>query len=118
MMVLSCLLVVVGESMKMEVDEGMDMKPPQQFLGVGDQLTDPSSVKAEPRPDSPPAPQIGNVINGPGGHREQKLFTPAKLSSSQQEAVAKAKKYAMEQSIRSVLLKQTLVHQQQVYTKQ
>jgi len=31
----------------------------------------------------------------------------------QNEAVAKAKKYAMEQSIKMVLMKQTLAHQQQ-----
>lgn len=37
-----------------------------------------------------------------------------KLSIDQQETVAKAKKYAMEQSIKMVLMKQTLAHQQQV----
>jgi len=100
--------------MKMDIDDGMDVKPPELMQGAGEQLADSFSVKTENRPDSPQAPQIGAVVNGPGGHREQKLFTPAKLSSSQQEAVAKAKKYAMEQSIRSVLLKQTIVHQQQV----
>lgn len=36
-----------------------------------------------------------------------------KLSTEQNEAVAKAKKYAMEQSIKMVLMKQTLAHQQQ-----
>lgn len=66
------------------------------------------------RPASPQAPQTGPVVTGPGGKREQKLYTPAKLNAEQQEALAKAKKYAMEQSIKSVLLKQTLVHQQQV----
>jgi len=35
------------------------------------------------------------------------------LSTEQNEAVAKAKKYAMEQSIKMVLMKQTLAHQQQ-----
>lgn len=102
--------------MKMEVDDAMDVKPPEQipFPQAAEHMADPSAIKAEARPDSPQASQMGVVVNGPGGVREQKLFTPAKLSSSQQEAVAKAKKYAMEQSIRSVLLKQTLVHQQQV----
>lgn len=66
------------------------------------------------RPPSPQAAQMGPVVTGPGGRREQKLYTPAKLTSEQQEALAKAKKYAMEQSIKSVLLKQTIVHQQQV----
>lgn len=37
-----------------------------------------------------------------------------KLTSEQQEAVNHAKKYAMEQSIKMVLMKQTLAHQQQV----
>jgi len=110
-----CLFSAVGEGyVKMDIDDGMDVKPPEQVQGAGDELADVSSIKTENRPDSPQAPQIGSVVNGPGGQREQKLLTPAKLSSSQQDAVAKAKKYAMEQSIRSVLLKQTLVHQQQV----
>lgn len=37
-----------------------------------------------------------------------------KLSSDQTDSVTKAKKYAMEQSIKMVLMKQTLAHQQQV----
>lgn len=37
-----------------------------------------------------------------------------KLSVDQTDAVSKAKKYAMEQSIKMVLMKQTLAHQQQV----
>lgn len=39
--------------------------------------------------------------------------TLIKLSPEQQEAIAKAKKYAMEQSIKSVLEKQTIAYQQQ-----
>jgi len=93
-------------NVKMEVGYGMDIKLPEQASS--------SIIKSENRPDSPQAPQMGEVVSGPGGQREQKLFMPAKLTSSQQEAIAKAKKYAMEQSIRSVLLKQTLAHQQQV----
>lgn len=38
-----------------------------------------------------------------------------KLYSEQQENVARSKKYAMEQSIKMVLMKQTLAHQQQVF---
>jgi len=68
-----------------------------------------------PPPDCPQAPQTGAVVTGPGGQREQKLFTPATLTLAQLENVAKAKKYAMEQSIKSVLLKQTIAHQQQVH---
>ena len=40
-----------------------------------------------------------------------------KLSSEQHDTVTKAKKYAMEQSIKMVLMKQTLAHQQQVSSK-
>lgn len=40
-----------------------------------------------------------------------------KLTSEQQDAVTRAKKYAMEQSIKMVLMKQTLAHQQLVRTK-
>ncbi|GFW35552.1 poly(U)-binding-splicing factor half pint [Trichonephila clavipes] len=60
--------------------------------------------------------QIGPVLAGPGA-----LRTPTgilglglmKLTSEQQEMVTKAKKYAMEQSIKNVLMKQTIAHQQQ-----
>ncbi|RXG53982.1 hypothetical protein Avbf_08614 [Armadillidium vulgare] len=38
-----------------------------------------------------------------------------KLTQDQKDALARAKKYAMEQSIRLVLMKQTLAHQQQDY---
>ena len=37
-----------------------------------------------------------------------------KLTSDQQDTVNHAKKYAMEQSIKMVLMKQTLAHQQQI----
>ncbi|KAG0710498.1 Poly(U)-binding-splicing factor half pint [Chionoecetes opilio] len=40
--------------------------------------------------------------------------TLPRLSSEQKDIVVRAKKYAMEQSIRLVLMKQTLAHQQQV----
>ncbi|XP_035216473.1 poly(U)-binding-splicing factor half pint-like [Stegodyphus dumicola] len=60
--------------------------------------------------------QTGPVLAGPGA-----LRTPTgilglglmKLTSEQQEMVTKAKKYAMEQSIKNVLMKQTIAHQQQ-----
>nr|XP_054766468.1 poly(U)-binding-splicing factor PUF60-like isoform X1 [Lytechinus pictus] len=67
------------------------------------------------------AEQTGPVLAGPGAKKESLLSMPGmpsmmglpKLSSEQQEAVMRAKKYAMEQSIKSVLVKQTLAHQQQ-----
>lgn len=40
-----------------------------------------------------------------------------KVTSEQQDTVNRAKKYAMEQSIKMVLMKQTLAHQQQVTFK-
>ncbi|RVE51550.1 hypothetical protein evm_003820 [Chilo suppressalis] len=66
--------------------------------------------------------QVGDVFTGPGA----KCSTlPAilggslpRLSGEQAEAVARAKKYAMEQSIKMVLMKQTLAHQQQQMASQ
>ncbi|KAG6456056.1 hypothetical protein O3G_MSEX009538 [Manduca sexta] len=66
--------------------------------------------------------QVGDVYTGPGA----KCATlPAilggslpRLSSEQADAVARAKKYAMEQSIKMVLMKQTLAHQQQQMASQ
>jgi hypothetical protein len=45
-------------------------------------------------------------------------FNLPKLNKDQSESVAKAKKYAMEQSIKMVLMKQTLAHQQQVCSQE
>ena len=60
--------------------------------------------------------QTGPLVMGPGARRDSMggmgLPLP-KLSSDQYSAVQKAKKYAMEQSIKMVLMKQTLAHQQQ-----
>ncbi|XP_036374636.1 poly(U)-binding-splicing factor PUF60a isoform X2 [Megalops cyprinoides] len=50
-----------------------------------------------------------------GQSTASKLGLPP-LTPEQQEALQKAKKYAMEQSIKSVLVKQTLAHQQQQFT--
>ncbi|CAG0888393.1 unnamed protein product [Darwinula stevensoni] len=63
--------------------------------------------------------QSGPLVAGPGGKRDSSLVPSLlgqglpKLSKEQQECVSKAKKYAMEQSIKMVLMKQTLAHQQQ-----
>ena len=57
--------------------------------------------------------QTGPVLSGPGAKKDSKSFTLPKLTSAQQDALQKAKKYAMEQSIKSVLVKQTIAHQQQ-----
>lgn len=60
--------------------------------------------------------QTGDVKFGPGTRSALLgLLGGAlpKLSSEQHDTVSKAKKYAMEQSIKMVLMKQTLAHQQQ-----
>ena len=57
--------------------------------------------------------QQGPVISGPGAKKEEKIV-PARLSNYQQDCLNRAKKYAMEQSIKSVLVKQTIAHQHQV----
>lgn len=69
----------------------------------------PIVVEAGPQLD-----QDGPVVEGPGAKRDVKPFAPPKLSSSQEEDIKRAKKYAMEQSIKSVLVRQTIQHQQQV----
>ena len=63
---------------------------------------------------SPQAEQIGPVLAGPGAKKEMAPMVPPKLTKDQQDNVQRAKKYAMEQSIKSVLVKQTIAHQQQV----
>ncbi|XP_072032171.1 poly(U)-binding-splicing factor PUF60-like isoform X1 [Amphiura filiformis] len=70
-------------------------------------------VKRSPSP-LPMAEQTGPVLAGPGAKKDVPLITSLpKLTPEQQEALNRAKKYAMEQNIKSVLVKQTLAHQQQ-----
>nr|CAG4648826.1 EOG090X0BIL [Polyphemus pediculus] len=59
--------------------------------------------------------QTGQLTAGPGARRDifGPLSSPPKLTAEQSEAVNRAKRYAMEQSIKMVLMKQTLAHQQQ-----
>ncbi|XP_064465553.1 poly(U)-binding-splicing factor PUF60-like isoform X1 [Ornithodoros turicata] len=60
--------------------------------------------------------QTGPVLAGPGALKAAPPligFGLMKLTPEQTEMVTKAKKYAMEQSIKSVLMKQTIAHQQQ-----
>lgn len=64
----------------------------------------------------PEMEQTGPVVAGPGAKKETVPLIGIglpKLSSEQHEMVTKAKKYAMEQSIKVVLMKQTIAHQQQ-----
>lgn len=58
--------------------------------------------------------QTNPIINGPGAVRDSAFPIP-KLTSSQKDRIKHAEKFAMEQNIKTVLVKQTLTHQTQVY---
>uniref|UniRef100_A0A914ZQ49 RRM domain-containing protein n=3 Tax=Parascaris TaxID=6254 RepID=A0A914ZQ49_PARUN len=62
----------------------------------------------------PVLPQAGPIIVGPGAKKEAQLLGLGlvKLRSKQKDWLADAKKYAKEQSIKQVLLRQTVAHQQ------
>jgi len=62
----------------------------------------------------PPLVESGGLVVGPGGKKEggRAAIALPKLSNSESLAIQRAKKYAMEQSIKIVLMKQTLAHQQ------
>ncbi|KAK6635686.1 hypothetical protein RUM44_000940 [Polyplax serrata] len=65
--------------------------------------------------------QTGALVPGPGAKSTLVSLLGGglpKLTTDQEEAVKKAKKYAMEQSIKMVLMKQTLAHQQQQMASQ
>ncbi|CAH8575212.1 unnamed protein product [Dicrocoelium dendriticum] len=55
----------------------------------------------------------GPIYNGPGAEKPKIPFSLRPLEFHEREAVDKAKKYAMEQSIRAVLLRQTQSQQSQ-----
>ncbi|CAH8565893.1 unnamed protein product [Dicrocoelium dendriticum] len=57
--------------------------------------------------------QTGPVYNGPGSLTQRQPFMLMKLELEQREAVDRAKKYAMEESIKSALAKQTRQQQLQ-----
>uniref|UniRef100_A0A3B1J3E9 Poly-U binding splicing factor a n=1 Tax=Astyanax mexicanus TaxID=7994 RepID=A0A3B1J3E9_ASTMX len=57
--------------------------------------------------------QRGEALTMENGQSTASKLGLPPLTPEQQEALQKAKKYAMEQSIKSVLVKQTLAHQQQ-----
>ncbi|KAL4717395.1 hypothetical protein ACJJTC_017282 [Scirpophaga incertulas] len=98
--------------LQLQVAEGPALQPP----GVA---PPPGGYLAAPIYD---LHQVGDVFTGPGA----KCPTlPAilggslpRLGAEQAEAVARAKKYAMEQSVRMVLMRQTLAHQQQQMASQ
>lgn len=101
-----------------------ECEPPLKKIKVeGDAQQPPSPVQPSHSASSEflPGPiynlaQSGPLVAGPGARN---TTIPGllgaglpKLTQEQQEAVTRAKKYAMEQSIKMVLMKQTLAHQQ------
>jgi len=76
-----------------------------------------SDGSARPRSPVREVDQSGTLTVGSGAKKDDIVHllgqSLTRLTSDQKEAVGKAKKYAMEQSIRLVLMKQTLAHQQQ-----
>jgi len=58
--------------------------------------------------------EAGGVVLGPGGKKAggQAALKLPRLSSSEEVQIQRAKKYAMEQSIKIVLMRQTMAHQQ------
>ncbi|KAL4231855.1 Poly(U)-binding-splicing factor puf60 [Mactra antiquata] len=93
------------------------IEPNGTYNGIGvvgfDAGDGPLSKRPKMEDDIPQAEMSGPVLEGPGAKREMKPFTVPKLTSSQQDALQSAKKYAMEASIKSVLVKQTIAHQHQ-----
>ncbi len=59
---------------------------------------------------------VSQLVVGPGAEREAQLLGVGlpKLSHREQDELARAKKYAMEQSVKQVLMKQTVSHQANV----
>lgn len=62
--------------------------------------------------------QTGTLIIGPGGKKAKIDTSLPKLSSSEERALKKAQKYAMEQNIKMVLVQQTIAHKQQMQKQQ
>ncbi|XP_042319607.1 poly(U)-binding-splicing factor PUF60 isoform X1 [Sceloporus undulatus] len=67
-------------------------------------------------PEPAPARQSTETVKVENGQSTAAKLGLPPLTPEQQEALQKAKKYAMEQSIKSVLVKQTIAHQQQQLT--
>lgn len=58
--------------------------------------------------------QTGQLIIGPGGKKAKMDKPLPRLTSSQENSLKRAEKYAMEQNIKMVLVQQTITHKQQV----
>ncbi|XP_052227419.1 poly(U)-binding-splicing factor PUF60-like isoform X2 [Dreissena polymorpha] len=89
---------------------GIGQAPQMLNFDAGDA---PAFKRPKLEDDIPQGDMSGPVLEGPGAKRELKPFTLPKLSSSQMDVLQSAKKYAMEASIKSVLVKQTIAHQHQ-----
>uniref|UniRef100_A0A0N5APX5 Poly(U)-binding-splicing factor PUF60 n=1 Tax=Syphacia muris TaxID=451379 RepID=A0A0N5APX5_9BILA len=72
-----------------------------------------AQVPSEALVPMPVLPQAGDIIVGPGAKKEAQLLGLGliKLRSKQKDWLADAKKYAKEQSIKQILLRQTVAHQ-------
>ncbi|RWS17482.1 poly(U)-binding-splicing factor half pint-like isoform X1 [Dinothrombium tinctorium] len=83
-------------------------------LASNDENSEEPAMKRIKAEDLAHAQQTGTLLAGPGALRASAIQAGlVKLTPEQCENVTKAKKYAMEQSIKSVLVKQTIAHQQQ-----
>nr|XP_006817842.1 PREDICTED: poly(U)-binding-splicing factor PUF60-like [Saccoglossus kowalevskii] len=90
-------------------------EPEAKMIKLEDGMKDPNFSRRSPSPMPVFAEQNGPVLAGPGAKKDGPHGLP-RLTEGQQDFLTKAKKYAMEQSIKSVLVKQTLAHQQQQMT--
>ncbi|GIY69060.1 poly(U)-binding-splicing factor PUF60 [Caerostris extrusa] len=98
------------------IENGITEEPTAKKL----KLEDGSPVSSVPTVDTAETEdksgQTGPVLAGPGALKTNTGILGLglmKLTAEEQEMVTKAKKYAMEQSIKNVLMKQTIAHQQQ-----
>lgn len=92
-----------------------DSIPVSQNVGnIASQPVVATQVLTEALVPMPVLPQAGDIIVGPGAKKEAQLLGLGliKLRSKQKDWLADAKKYAKEQSIKQILLRQTVAHQQ------
>uniref|UniRef100_A0A0R3RSX1 Poly(U)-binding-splicing factor PUF60 n=1 Tax=Elaeophora elaphi TaxID=1147741 RepID=A0A0R3RSX1_9BILA len=122
------MLVIVLKGEARVMDE-LEQQPPVDTIVIGTQAKTESNGTTGPHVTAVPVttympsealvpmpvlPQSGAIIVGPGAKKEAQLLGLGliKLRSKQKDWLADAKKYAKEQSIKQVLLRQTLAHQQ------
>jgi len=88
----------------------------QQVNGQQGGGSEPAAAAVVAAGDKWKPPQGTDSIKMENGQSTAAKLGLPPLTPEQQEALQKAKKYAMEQSIKSVLVKQTIAHQQQQLT--